>query len=299
MWSRRHRRARWLALAPVVAAALIVVLSGQTTPAAHSDGSHSYLALGDSVAFGFITHAGYEYTNPANFVGYPQWVGEDLHLDTVNAACPGEATGGFISAAADDNGCREYRAGAPLHVAYSGTQLSFAVSYLVAHPSTRLVTIGLGANDVFLLERRCGNDIGCALRRFPAAMATVTARLDTILQALRGTRFHGVLVVVNYYSPDYADQATTTGTRLLDDALAASARSHGAVVADVYTAFRTVAEQRAGGRTCNAGLLDAEPGNQFTCDYHPSQSGQRLIAAVVEQAYARATGSPAPAALPA
>jgi hypothetical protein len=95
---------------------------------------------------------------------------------------------------------------------------------------------------------------------------------------------------VNYYSPDYADQATTTGARLLDDALLASARARGALIADVYTAFRTIAEQRAGGRTCNAGLLDAEAGNQFTCDYHPSQSGQRVIASVVEQAYARASG---------
>jgi hypothetical protein len=31
------------------------------------------------------------------------------------------------------------------------------------------------------------------------------------------------------------------------------------------------------------GLLNASPQNQFACDIHPSQSGQKLIARTVEQ----------------
>src|ERR1700694_6235254 len=76
--------------------------------ASHDDDDRPYLALGDSVAFGFITQAGYEYINPDNFVGYPEYVGNMLRFDTVNAACPGEATSGFLSPAGADNGCRAF-----------------------------------------------------------------------------------------------------------------------------------------------------------------------------------------------
>ena len=42
-----------------------------------------YLALGDSVAFGFITQAGFEYLNADNFIGYPAYVGAALNMKTV------------------------------------------------------------------------------------------------------------------------------------------------------------------------------------------------------------------------
>ena len=48
-----------------------------------------------------------------------------------NASCPGEATGGFISPTGLDNVCRPYRTTFPLHVAYTGTQLAFAVVLLI------------------------------------------------------------------------------------------------------------------------------------------------------------------------
>jgi len=56
-----------------------------------------YLALGDSVSFGFITNAGFEYVNPENFIGFPDYVGQTLKLHTSNAACPGETSGSFLS----------------------------------------------------------------------------------------------------------------------------------------------------------------------------------------------------------
>ena len=61
------------------------------------------------------------------------------------------------------------------------------------------------------------------------------------------------------------------------------------VVADVFTAFQTAASNPfAAGNTCKAGLLNAAAVNEFTCDVHPSQSGQKLIAGAVEAAYAAA-----------
>ena len=138
----------------VMAAIAIVVWAGDTR--AEEEGP--YLALGDSVVFGFITQAGFEYGNAANFVGYPDYVAQALHFAEVNASCPGEATAGFISSIGADNGCRPFKAAFPLHVAYASTQLDFAANFLQAHPNTRLVTIGLGANDIFLLQKACAAD---------------------------------------------------------------------------------------------------------------------------------------------
>jgi lysophospholipase L1-like esterase len=248
---------------------------------------HRDLALGDSVSFGFITNAGFEYVNPANFIGFPEYVGPLLKLHTSNAACPGETSGSFLSSTAPDDGCRFYRSQAPLHARYSSTQLDFAVSFLKSHPNTRLVSIGLGANDVLLLRTKCANDPTCIALGLPGVLAAVETNLATILGDLREAGFRGITVVVNYYSVDYSDTSETAITAALNRALATASARAGTVVADVFTAFRAVAGL-AGGHTCHVGLLNASPQNQFLCDIHPSQSGQKLIARTVEQAYVAA-----------
>jgi lysophospholipase L1-like esterase len=248
-----------------------------------------YLALGDSVVFGFITQAGFEYGNPVNFIGFPDYVGRALRLDNTNAACPGETTASFLSETADDTGCRLFRSLAPLHVPYASTQSGFALAFLASHRQTRLVTILLGANDVFLLQNACAGDPGCFANGLPQVLASVSANMATILHEIRAAGFRGVIVVENYYSLDYSDPAGTGITELLNQALAAPAAAFGAVVADVFRAFEIAASNPfAGGQTCRAGLLNASPQNQLTCDVHPSQSGQQLIAQAVEAAYAGA-----------
>ena len=91
--------------------ALLLMLAG-TTIAASAQGASGprYLALGDSVSFGFITQAGFEYINADNFIGFPTYAGQGAKLNVINAACPGETTGSFLSSAAPDNGCREFLA---------------------------------------------------------------------------------------------------------------------------------------------------------------------------------------------
>jgi lysophospholipase L1-like esterase len=275
----------------VMAAIAIVVWAGDTR--AEEEGP--YLALGDSVVFGFITQAGFEYGNAANFVGYPDYVAQALHFAEVNASCPGEATAGFISSIGADNGCRPFKAAFPLHVAYASTQLDFAANFLQAHPNTRLVTIGLGANDIFLLQKACAADPQpqlCVSNGLPGVLHTIATNMGTILFALRVTGFEGVLMVVNYYSLDYTDPVGTGVTVALNQAITAFAQANGAVIADVFTAFQTAASTAfAGGMTCVAGLLNASPQNQFMCDVHPSQSGQKLIAKTVEDAFRAAVGA--------
>jgi lysophospholipase L1-like esterase len=271
--------------------ALLLMLTGATIAASAQGASGPrYLALGDSVSFGFITQAGFEYVNADNFIGFPTYAGQGAKLNVINAACPGETTGSFLSSAAPDDGCHQFRlAGAQLHVSYSSTQLDFALAFLKSHPQTRLVTVGLGANDLLLLRAACLGDPLCIANGLPAVLAAVTANVETILTDLRATGFTGTIIVVNYYSVDYSDPTETGLTSALNDALAVAAAQAGGVVADVFTAFQT-ATVPAGGKTCNAGLLNGSfsSANQFTCDIHPSQSGQMLIGKVVAQTFAGA-----------
>lgn len=256
----------------------------------NDDGRGKMLALGDSVVFGYITQDGFAYVNPDNFLGYPELVGNALRLNPTNASCPGETTAGFLSLTGADNGCRPFRANFPLHAAYRATQLEFATAYLGANRRTRLVTLSLGANDGFLLIRACGDDFACIQAGLPA----IEANLNTALSSLRATGFKGVLMLVNYFSLDYSDAAQTGLTVLLNNRLAAAAAPYGAVVADAFTAFANAAAV-AGGKTCRAGLLNGSNPQPvptqavpFTCDVHPSLTGQRLLAKTVAAAY-RAT----------
>ena len=270
-------------------AATALILAGaaplaSASPPDPEEGS-ALLALGDSISFGFITQAGFEYVNPGNFIGYPAYIAPELHLKAVNASCPGETTGSFISGTLPDNGCRFFRAGFPLHVAYSGSQLGFATTFLKTHPQTRVVTINLGANDLRLLQAACSNDTTCIQAGLPAVLAGVSSNMDTILRSVRATGFSGPLIVVNVYSPDYTNTLDTEAVGALGQVLAAVASAHGAVVADAFSAFQKAASTSfAGGKTCMAGLLNASPQNQYLCDIHPSQSGQQLLADVVEAA---------------
>lgn len=274
------RRFRCLSL---ISIALMVGSAG----AAESEGNA--LALGDSVVFGYITQAGHEYVRATNFIGSPEYLAEILQLDVTNAGCPGEATGGFLSSTGADNGCRPYRAAFPLHVEYGSTQMAFAASFLRQHADVRLVTLGIGANDVFLLQKACAtapSPSQCIAAGLPALLSAVGGNVAAILAGLRATGFGGVIVLVNYYSLDYSDPTGTQITALLNAAIAAPAPAYGAIVADVFGAFqKATSDPTVGGKTCNAGLLNVDPQNQAFCDVHPSQSGQRLIAQTIARAY--------------
>jgi lysophospholipase L1-like esterase len=248
------------------------------------------LILGDSVAFSYISSVGFEYfyTNPENFIGFPDELGFLFHLDVVNASCPGETTGSFLSSTAPDNGCRSYRGLFPLHVNYKSTQLEFATAYLKHHREVRLVTITLGSNDGFLLEQSCASNptpaqvTACIEAGAPAFLAAVAGNLQKILADLRATGYGGTIVVTNYYSLDYSDPAGTALTADLNAAIAAPAGAYGAVVADVFTAFQKAASNPAiGGKTCNTGLLNPDIANQFICNVHPAHTGHRLIAKTI------------------
>ena len=277
----------------ILCACIMIALFALGSASAKNPASSSgpYLALGDSVVFAYIEQAGYEYYYPTNFVGYADWTGLALSLNPADAGCPGETTGSFISSTAPDNGCRDYRTVFPLHVVYNSirsTQLTFATGFLQRHSDTQLVTIGIGANDLLLLEQQCNDDPTCIENGAPKVFAAAEANMQTILAGLRGTGYTGVIAIVNYYSFDYSNQFETELIAGLNQAITAPASAYGAVVADVFSAFEAAASNPfAGGNTCVAGLLNASnpPTSPPTCDIHPTQSGHKLMAQVIAGVY--------------
>src|SRR5579872_4625902 len=225
---------------------------GAATPAVAANEGHGYLALGDSVPFGFNPDPSLD-ASAANFVGYPEIVAQRLNIEDVNATCPGEATGGFISLTGTDNSCRPYRQFFPLHVAYSTAQLSFATSFLRANPRTRLVTLTLGANDLFRWQKDCaeGAAVGTCPLGLGGVLAVMRVNLETIFAALRSTGYTGLIVAVTYYALDYSDPASVGLSLALNGQMTAAAEDHGALVASGFDAWQPVAAS-AGGSSCAA-----------------------------------------------
>ena len=251
-----------------------------------------YLALGDSVTFGYQEDKVVptpNYHDASTFVGYPELMARALHLNVANASCPGEISASLLDTNAPSNGCENspgsphsgYRTAFPLHVNYTGSQIDFAVSYLTAHKDVRLVTLMIGANDFFLCQETTSD--GCSSSTEQAAVAKrVTANIKSILSAIRRTaHYRGQLAIVNYYSLNYASPATNAQSRLLNQVQDSAAKPFHVVIANGFGEWRT-ATARFASNSCGAGLLTqfGTPGN---CGIHPSYAGQALLAQALEK----------------
>ncbi len=297
------RLARRAALGAVCAATLVaavVVPSLAASAKAPSRALHlrpvvagsGYLALGDSVTFGYResdTTPPPDYNAAAGFVGYPQYVGAAVGLHVTNPACSGETSGSLIDAAARSNGCEHtasggpgYRSADPLHVHYSGSQLAFAIRFLKTHPDTRLVSLMIGANDAFICEATTSDR---CVREFPALLSSIEHNVTTILTAIRSRAgYHGQIVILNYYTGDYSTAAGTTAVKGLNFAQDTAARPFGVEIANGYGAFR-LASVHSGNNACTAGLLTMLTGaKKGTCGVHPSVAGQTVLAQAVDEA---------------
>jgi lysophospholipase L1-like esterase len=253
----------------------VVFLATMPAGATERDKRHDYLAVGDSVAFG--TNPLFDPRDASNFIGYPDIVAQGLEERLTNASCPGEASGGLISLTGTDNVCRPYRANFPLHVQYSTSQLDFAVGFLQVHKRTRLVTIDIGANDLFVCLRTPPCD-------FPAMLATLSSNLDTIYGRIRNEgKYRHNLVALTYYALNYADPTGVATISAINDVVAQRTRATRGTVASGFDAFQA-ASVDFGGDSCAAGLLIALPPPPIGpggCDIHPSTRGRELLAAAI------------------
>src|SRR5258708_23628805 len=281
----RHARTRWLITAVALLATLATaLLAGPALRSALADSNRpqEYLALGDSVAFGFNPLV--DPHNADNFIGYPTPVAAALKENLTNASCPGETSSHFIDPTGSDHGCRTYRANCPLHVTYSGTQLAFADAFLQAHPMTLVVSIDIGANDLFVLEDACGGNIGCIESGLPGMLATLSANLDTIYGHIRNVDgYNHQLVALTYYSLNYSDSVGTSVISQVNNVVAARTLAWGGIVADGFGTFKA-ASTTFGGDTCAAGLRILVSTSPLTCDLHPTPAGRDLLAQAIVNA---------------
>jgi lysophospholipase L1-like esterase len=260
-----------------------------------------YLALGDSVSFGYREANAIPAPNDKKaktIIGYPEDVAANLGLKLTNAACPGETTGSFLNTNAQSNRCENsysptaphkvpggYRTAFPLHTKYASanqSQLAFAEAYLKKYPDTRLVTLMIGANDGFLCLAQTSD--GC-VSEFGALQASITKNAKKIFKGLRKTAgYRGQIAVLTYYSTDYRSQIGDIEAQGVSTAVLNAAKGYDVEVADGFGQFQHAAQQ-AKGDTCAAQLLTALSGaNAGTCGVHPSIAGQALLAQAVERA---------------
>lgn len=254
-------------------------------------GNRTYLALGDSVAFGYVPPNAVpapNYQNPRSFVGYPEFLARKLHERVANASCPGETSTSMLVVGAPSNGCENspgspvgYRTLYPLHVHYRGTQMAYALRFLLLHRHTRLVTIDIGANDAFLCQETTADQCSSSAELLGVA-GQITANLGTIFHDLRHVaRYRGPIVVLTYYSLSYSDPAAIASAQFLDSTIASATTANGGIVADGFGAFQGPSAA-FGGDPCAAGLLIKLPDG--TCNIHPSPAGHRLLAAAIAKA---------------
>jgi lysophospholipase L1-like esterase len=288
--------ARTVAVAVAGAAAAAAALIGVgSAPAAAVAAAPPYLlALGGSASVGFQPTAAHHRGQPTS-AGYAEdlvpleqqrWPG----LTVVHLGCPGATTVTML----DGGGHCRY---------LEGTQLGAAEAFLRTHPTTVLVTVDLGFNDLLPCMRHEVVDPACV----DGALATVHDQLGPILTEIKQAAPSGAVVVgVGHYDPYLGDDvegaagqafsAASLGVmERLDATLHSDYRSAGVPMADVASAFDLTDRDQTSwsgtgtvpadvARTCALTWMCVPP--PLGHNPHPDDAGYRTIAAAIAEAVA-------------
>lgn len=237
-----------------------------------------YMSLGDSLAYGFQQakfNSELPTVDATTFVGYTDYFARMLRtfdpgLQVVNYGCVGETTSSFLTGCAWSQDQH-----LPLHDAYTGSQLNAALTFLAAHPGqVSPITIALGSNDVNHLVGQCGGltNLSCVASGLPATVNLMTGNLAKIIGALRQASPNSEIILMNFYNPYGAvDASTNTLAVGVNKALAALAAATGVRVADNLTPFNLTPPQPQ--RVCQLTLFCTS-----LHDIHPSDAGYVQLA---------------------
>jgi lysophospholipase L1-like esterase len=218
--------------------------------------------------------------------------GRDLRL--VQLGCPGETTETMLNGG-DTCGYAE------------GSQLAAAVSFLRQHPSTTLVTVDLGFNDVVHCMGHRGHHAVDALC-VAEALGNIRVQLPQIISALQSAGGPSLRIVgVGHYDPYlaayrygpagelFATQSVDVITRL-NATLRAAYLAAGIPMADVAAAFAmtdTTPTSLAGTvvprnveRTCDL-TWECAPG-PLGPNKHPNDDGYRVISNAISAVLSKA-----------
>src|SRR5262245_12965415 len=145
-----------------------------------------YLALGDSIAYGFqrpkfdggLPALAFNTGYVDVFAAYLQKIRPSLTV--VNYGCPGETTRSFATSQCG------WPAVGELHNTYVGTQLDAALAFLRSHPGqVSPITLTLWGNDVREFVLDCQGELLCLQRGVSRFIAEFRGRLGAILSELR------------------------------------------------------------------------------------------------------------------
>lgn len=257
-----------------IIAAVGGLLIGTTSVSASSEQFNPpkgyYLALGDSLAYGFQLAkflSELPSVNASTFnTGYVDDFAANLNtvspgIQTVNFGCPGETTASYFTAC-QFSAVQHF----PLHDHYGGSQEAAALAFLHAHPGqVSPITLDNGANDVTPCNSLPDPTV-CLL----TSIAAVAANLDKALGDLRAAAPNAEIIVMQYYDPfAFALPGTVVITEQLNQAIATAAARHGARLADALTPFNLTPPEPA--TLCGLG-----PFCPLT-DVHPSDVGYAVI----------------------
>jgi lysophospholipase L1-like esterase len=307
-------RARLLILVAVVAALGALVVA----PAASAIGpGKTYLALGDSLAYGY--HAAQfnqelkekGVVNPANFKdGYVDDFAKVLKLvnpklNVVNDGCPGETTETFIHGSGVGPAyCAGGPTGSPfpkafLHHAFPGTQLEDALA-VAKEPGTGTITLDIGANDILqFLGHTCGFPVtfSCSEAEVEAEIGHVVTNIGVILAQLRAAAPTAKIVFVSQYNPyptvlqpEGRGDATVEALNAAIKSVAAGFHVKFANTARVINFSGTHGGREAGDIPTVCAFTAMCPGGTFNpaspeADIHPTKTGYAAMAGVLTVAY--------------
>jgi lysophospholipase L1-like esterase len=281
-----HRR-RWIQRT-LVAGTTVLILGLATLPGSAAVVSRSappvfqapqsyYLALGDSITYGFQPTKAKPGAPPSTFdTGYVDRFAARLRklspkIKVVNYGCPGESTVTFTR-----GGCPASADHIKLHDSFRGSQLAAALSFLRAHPrQVSPITLTLWGNDWFpMLLDQCKGKIACVRKNGPGAIASLGARLTSIVRQLRAAAPAAEIIVTGAWNPDPSQLEQLQATYLSLDAsvarAAAAARARIAEALPVFNPVGSVGARKA--RLCAFTFICSKG------DPHPTDAGYRALA---------------------
>jgi lysophospholipase L1-like esterase len=240
-----------------------------------------YLALGDSIAFGYQAAKHRAGLPPSGFnAGYVDVFRARLQeirpsLTVVNYGCPGETTTTFIA-----GGCLSNLIGFPLHDPFSGAQLDAAVTFLRAHPGqVSPITLTLWGNDIREFADSCP-DLDCIVNGAPAVIASIVNNLALILGRLKAAAPDAEIIVTgswdsNLDALEFADPLF----QFLNASMASMVALQRVRFADPFPVFNPQGNLALEILAhCTMTLLCTQQ------DSHPSDAGYRALADLVFQA---------------
>lgn len=311
---RPSRRGRLLACFVALSAFVGLALA----PAAGAAGriGSTYLALGDSLAYGYQQAkfaAELPSVNPASFnTGYVDDFAAGLSffhpgLQVVNDGCPGETTDTLLHGSGIAGYCAGGAHGTPfpyvwLHHPYAAsTQIGDALAVLGAHPGASPITLDIGANDVLqFLRATCGfpATFTCSASDVAGEFAHIVGNVGSIVGQLRAADPTARIVLLGLYNP-YPAVLPAPGGDALTAQLNAALASVAAAIPNVrfanpeplFNPSGSNGGPESGDVPVICALTGMCPGGTYNpaspqADIHPTNLGYGVLAGVVGAAFA-------------